>query len=626
MNFEANTRELGQGFRDHGVATPISNHRGMVATVDGDGRNIVLVWLFDIRGANTLLVIDATTGETLEMDTPFPPGGDCPYASLLSTRNRYYTHFNSYFVEFDAVSLTYTFHRKTTPQMTMGLTEDDQGVIWSVTYPQSGVVSYNPESGEFRDYGHVYEQNWRQYPTTLAADDTGWIYFGLGTTSSQVIAFDRETAHAAPLLSEDERVAGTGYVYRDLDGKVYGLASTSGPFTDATGDEDEWFSLYNGKRTSVGRIEMQKKRILTGAQGFFHAEFPDGKRIHKCDLVNRELAIQSPDSDVTEIEFDYSSEGARIESLAVSPDKTICGGTSFPMRFFSYNPVSDDWTNRQSYGQWNTVDMQGDRFYVGGYGSGYLLEWDPFRAWVPTEKGESGCNPHYVTECTPHIYRPHCLLAHPDGKTIVMGGTPQYGHTGGGLLICDREEGTASLLEHTEIIPDHSTMSLAALPEGKLLGGTTTRAASGGEQKAQVAELYILDLAAKHIEWYGTPFPEAQEITDLCFVSPDKVLGFADQKLFFVFDFPERTITHTEDIELDPGRAISQQGPRVFCINPDGEVYVLLRSGIARIDRGSWRISLIAESPVEISGGGDTLDNRIYFAGGSRIYSYDLNH
>ncbi|MDP7206166.1 MAG: FAD-dependent oxidoreductase, partial [Pirellulaceae bacterium] len=44
----------------------------------------------------------------------------------------------------------------------------------------------------------------------------------------------------------------------------------------------------------------------------------------------------------------------------------------------------------------------------------------------------------------------------------------------------------------------------------------------------------------------------AQEITDLCFVSPDKVLGFADQKLFFVFDIPERTITHTEDIELDP--------------------------------------------------------------------------
>ena len=149
VNFPAKTEDLGNGFRDHGVATPISNHRGTVATVDGEGRNIVLVWLFDIRGANTLLVIDATTGDTKEMDVPFPPDGDCPYASLLSSRNRYYTHFNSYFVEFDAETLAFTFHQKTTPQMTMGLTEDDRGIIWSVTYPQSGVVSYNPDSGEF---------------------------------------------------------------------------------------------------------------------------------------------------------------------------------------------------------------------------------------------------------------------------------------------------------------------------------------------------------------------------------------------------------------------------------------------------------------------------------------------
>ena len=91
--FSTNTKDMGNGFRDHGVATPISNHRGTVATVDGEGRNIVLVWLFDIRGANTLLVIDATSGETMEMDIPFPPGGDCPYASLLSSRNRYYTHY-----------------------------------------------------------------------------------------------------------------------------------------------------------------------------------------------------------------------------------------------------------------------------------------------------------------------------------------------------------------------------------------------------------------------------------------------------------------------------------------------------------------------------------------------------
>ena len=45
----------------HGVATPISSSRGTVATVDGEGRNAVLLWLFDHRGGYALLMIDAET-------------------------------------------------------------------------------------------------------------------------------------------------------------------------------------------------------------------------------------------------------------------------------------------------------------------------------------------------------------------------------------------------------------------------------------------------------------------------------------------------------------------------------------------------------------------------------------
>ena len=99
----AASQEVGGGFVDHGVATPVSNHRGIVATVDGQGRNVVLVWLFDHRGGYALLLIDAETGKAEEFRMPFPPGGDCPYASILSSRNKFYTHFNSHFVEFDPV-------------------------------------------------------------------------------------------------------------------------------------------------------------------------------------------------------------------------------------------------------------------------------------------------------------------------------------------------------------------------------------------------------------------------------------------------------------------------------------------------------------------------------------------
>src|SRR5690606_39571984 len=64
------SQDLGDGFVDHGVASPISNHRGTVATVDGDGRNVVLVWLFDHRGGYALLMIDAETGESEEVTMP----------------------------------------------------------------------------------------------------------------------------------------------------------------------------------------------------------------------------------------------------------------------------------------------------------------------------------------------------------------------------------------------------------------------------------------------------------------------------------------------------------------------------------------------------------------------------
>jgi len=202
----AATEDLGNGFYHHGIATPVSNHRGIVATTDANNRDVVLVWLFDHRGGYALLLIDAETGKSEQFPVPFPPGGDCPYASILSSKNKFYTHFNSYFVEFDPAKRAFTFCQATAPQMAMGMTEDDQGVIWSVTYPQSRVVAFDPATAALRDYGHVYKQNWAQYQRSVAADDAGWIYFGIGSTASQIIAFDPRAAEARPVVPEEERL------------------------------------------------------------------------------------------------------------------------------------------------------------------------------------------------------------------------------------------------------------------------------------------------------------------------------------------------------------------------------------------------------------------------------------
>jgi len=613
----AATEDLGNGFMHHGVATPVSNHRGTVATVDGQGRNVVLVWLFDHRGGYALLMIDAETGKSQEYPAPFPPGGDCPYASVLSSGNKFYTHFNSYFAEFDPARRAFTFHHKSAPQMAMGMTEDDNGVIWSVTYPDSGVVSFDPKTRKFTDYGHVHKENWRQYQRHVAADDAGWIYFGIGSTAAHILALDPSTGKAEPMVPENERGHGSGVVIRDVNGRVYGHLSNG---------EDNWYEFHNGRAKKIGKAPaIDKKPIITSSQGLFHRDFPNGMKLKTCDLVEREMTIEDPKTgQVRTLAFDYRSEGAHLMGLATAPNGTICGGTTFPMRFFSYDPVADTWINRACQGQWNTVATQGDRFFVGGYGHGILLEWNPAAEWVPTKKGSKNTNPVFLTETHPTINRPHDLLAHPDGKTVILAGTPGYGYTGGGLLFWDRETKQGTLLEHTDILPLHATESLAALSDGKLLGGSTTRPGTGGEKKAEQAELYIMDMATKRIEWHEPVFPGVQGYSDLCPGPDGLIYGVADLKRFFVFDPAGRKVIHELDTAATLGHTNSQQGPRIFVRDPNGTVYMLFRKGVARVDPRTHKITLLAESPVPIGPGGDYLEGRIYFASGSHMYSYKV--
>jgi len=614
----AGTTDLGKGFSDHGVATPVSNHRGIVATVDGQGRDVVLVWLFDQRGGYALLLIDAETGKSEQFPVPFLPGGDCPYASILSSSNKFYTHFNSHFVEFDPVKRAFTFFHDTKPQMAMGMTEDDNGVIWSVTYPNSGVASFDPKTRAFTDYGYVYAQNWNQYQRFVAADKTGWIYFGLGNTASQIVAFDPATGKAKPMLAEKDRRTGTAYLYRDIDGKVYGQA--------LRGEENQWYEFYGGKAKLIGTHHVSRaKPIITGSQALFYADFPDGKKIRECNLVERKLVVDIPATGSTrELPFEYTSEGAHIMGVAAAPDGSISGGTAFPMRFFSYYPEKDEWTNHEAYCQCNTVGRQGDRFFIGGYTEGFLLEWDPSKPWVNTVKDKLGCNPLFLTDCAPTIYRPHRLFFHSDGKTIVMGGTPDYGYTGGGLLFWDREERTRVLLTDNDIIPQHSTISLAGLPDGKLLGGTTTSPGTGGEKKAKEAQLYIIDMGSKKVEWHDAVLPGVQEYSDMCMAPNGLIYGIADRKQFFVFDAAKRTIVYKRDLSTDLGLTTGEQGPRIFVCDPQGTVYILFVKGIARVDPATYALTMLAESPVSIDAGGDYLNGRVYFSSGSHLCSYKV--
>ncbi len=85
------------------------------------------------------------------------------------------------------------------------MTEDQHGVIWSATYPQTGLASFDPKTGQFNDYGHLYKQNWAEYPRSVAVDDAGWVYCGVGTAKADLVAFKPATRSAEGPMSTPRR-------------------------------------------------------------------------------------------------------------------------------------------------------------------------------------------------------------------------------------------------------------------------------------------------------------------------------------------------------------------------------------------------------------------------------------
>ena len=616
---ETSSRDLGKGFFDHGVASPISNHRGVVSTVDGNGKNVVLVWLFDHRGGYSLLMIDAETGKSEEFPVKFDPRQDTPYSSILSGDNKFYTLFSDHFTEFDPVKRAFTFTQKTMPQMAMSMTEDDNGKIWAVTYPNSGLVAFDPKKKELKDYGYVNKENWRQYQRTIVSDDAGWIYFGMGNASSQIVSFDPNTGQAKAILPANERKLGTAAVYRDQNGKVYGRALES--------SDNEWYEFYKGEYKKIGEYKDRKPvNQITGSQSLFHRNFPDRSILKNLDLVNRILITENPKSKIRkEVSFDYTSDGAIVMGIGTAPDGTIVGGTAFPMRFFNYDLKKDKWVNREALGQFNALINQNKKVYFGVYAGGHLIEWDPYKPWVTTKLDNPNSNPVHLTTVSPDIIRPYRIIAHPDGKTIIMGGTPQYGATGGGLLFYDNKAKSKVLLKDDEVVKDQTSMSLVPLPNGKLLGGTTTSPGTGGEKRAKEALLYIMDMTGKKIEWQEAIFPGVQEYSEMRMMPGSLVYGITDKRKFFVFDPAVKKVVYTRDISAEFGPTTAEQSPRIFVDGPKGELFILFAQGaIVQVIPETYEMKLIATAPGPIKAGGDYAHGRIFFVSGSHLMSYKL--
>ena len=233
---------------------------------------------------------------------------------------------------------------------------------------------------------------------------------------------------------------------------------------------------------------------------------------------------------------------------------------------------------------------------------------------------DSARNPAVLAQWSRDICRPRTALAHPDGRHVMMAGFAGYGLVGGGIGIYDLESRKPILLTaDRDLLPGHSCITLKALPNGDLIGGTSVSAPGGGHATAKDGELFILDWKTKRLVFHFAPLPKDQHIISIEVMGNGLVYGLSSKSTFFVFDPAKRKLVHRENFDVF-GRV-----PRhALHAGPDGNLYALMSGAILRIDPGSFRHQKLAVPPKPISAGGALVNGFLCWAAGSHVWSYDV--
>jgi hypothetical protein len=608
--------KVSDGFTDHGIASPVGTSAwgGTVATADADGR-LVFIKLWSGGDTSSYLFIDAETGETEQVS----PGinGLGAYRVLLSPDNKIYDTMGEWFLEIYVPTREIRRIGQIPSGMALSFIMDDNGVIYAGIYPSATLVSYNPRTQQYTNHGQLNQESWPQYLRPLAIDDKGWIYGGIAIKAGQVVGYNLATGETKAYVPEADRGNGSGEVYRGKDGKVYAKAPGW-----------SWHALSGGEAVPV---ETPGEPVPPGTVD----TFPDGSRYVDVDVHNRAMLILDKGaSDPRKVVFDYQSVGPNIYSMAAGPDGRIYGATGVPLRIWRFDPGSGemkDWGLGRHGGHANQFVRQGERLYGAVYSSGSLIELDPSQPVddAPIEKSTNPRQLHgykYGYGGDPDMFgRPHAMLAHPDGAHVVMGGNPARARVGGGLLIYNVKTGEEFVLNPEQLVPDQGVHAMAALPDGDLIIGTTTEAATGGSSTATAAMLYRLDWESKQVTGRWTLEPPTSAVQDLVTVAGDgRVYGLAEGNRLFVFDVVKGEFVHDEVLN-DYGGLTGSQAPRTMAVGPDGGIYALFKEAIVRIEPGTFSHREIARSKREITAGIVIHRNRLYFACGSHLCSYDLS-
>lgn len=595
------------GFVDHGVPVPLAENRGVVAAQDKNGRNVVIASVMDLSPRGWVLVTDIDREKTEQVWLPEEAGNEPTYSVMFSSKGRFYTTSGAYILELDIESRRWAFcGNPADVPLYLSFTEGRDGTIYAGSYAGCRLIALDPAIRQATDLGAM--DPGEMYLSRLATDDKGWVYCGIGVARFNLVAFNPKTKERRQLVDESRRKPGTCLVSSGAKGKAYGNI------------EGAWYVLYDGAKSPLPAGESPPPEC-TGYIGWggILNRLPDGRQITRYSADGKWFDVNDPGSGRSKrVKIDYQSEGAYIRFVVAGPGGKVWGSSGHPAWAFIFDPKTRKTEILGKARSWQAIDWLGDKVFSAEYSGGWLSAFDSTRPWTGEGKGVAD-NPRVLGEFAPDINQPFAALVHPDWRHVLMSGWPGYGYVGGGLAIFDLQTGQSHLLKHSELVPEQSTVQLAALRNGDIIAGTSISGGHGTKPVAKEGMIYVLSWKTRTVVHRAVPVPEAEGVDGLVVARDGLVYGITTPPALFVFDAKTRKVIHKQD--LTAYGEISYNGLRA---GPDGRLYAVLKKALLRITPGTYEVEKLAEPPEEPRAGTAVADRRLYFAVGSHLWSFKL--
>lgn len=588
-------------FQDLGVPVTKAMIMSSLIGPDESGQNTCVYLAFNQDGAPSFLVqSNPVTGESHQFGAP---SGSGPWALCTGPDGKIYMGscesqpYGAMYV-FDPArpeeGIKLVGRPAETETYLWQFTVGKDGKIYSCTYPQAKIVSYDPATGELADHGRMDPVE--QYSRSIATGADGWIYTGIGMVRANIVAFNPQTGEHHGIVADADRPAGCGEVWNAADGNAYGTIG------------GKHYRLIGGKGVEISEAEKLPK--FTGA-------LADGRLIATTSLDGWYTLVHPATGEITRHEFDYAGAGSQVFVVGKGPRGLIIGGSAVPLQVFSYDPATGALDNpgnpTATEGEIYSILPWNDYVFLCAYGGAYLSRWNPHAPWNFGSSPEH--NPYGIGYVGDGHLRPRAMADGPDG-TILIGSQPPYGQWGGAMAIFDPRQSKV-VQNYRHLVQDQGINALAYDTRSKLVwGGSSVYGGGGTEPKAESCVIFAWDPATKRKVVELIPVAGDLQIQAVALAAGKAFFTSVPSRTLTVVDTSSREIVHQTRLDVGYPLEISLE------LWTDGRLYGLSDRCIFSVDPVTYEVSEFATPPVGPQAGWAMTETGIYFGSGEHLWRY----